>query len=438
MNIILLSGGSGKRLWPLSNDVRSKQFIKIFKKEDGLYESMVQRVYRQIKTVDTDASVVVATSKSQVSSIHNQLGDDVGICVEPCRRDTFPAIALACSYLKDVKKIDINEPVVVCPVDPYVEDDYFKALQDLSTEAVNSSSNLVLMGIEPTYPSEKYGYIISSDKEKVSKVLSFKEKPTKEVAEEYIKKGALWNGGVFAFKLKYVLEKAHELIDFTDYDDLFSKYDSLTKISFDYAVVEHEKEIEVIRFKGMWKDLGTWNTLTEAMEENIVGKGELNDTCKNVHIINEMDTPILAMGLHDVVISASPEGILVSDKEQSSYIKPFVDKYEQQVMFAEKSWGSFNVLNIDDKSMTIKVTLNEGHRMNYHSHEHRNEVWVVTSGTGTTIIDGMKQNVSAGDVITMAKGVRHTIIANTELKLIEIQLGTDISVHDKLKFELEY
>lgn len=438
MNIILLSGGSGKRLWPLSNDVRSKQFIKIFKKEDGLYESMVQRVYRQIKTVDTDASVVVATSKSQVSSIHNQLGDDVGICVEPCRRDTFPAIALACSYLKDVQKIDINEPVVVCPVDPYVEDDYFKALQDLSTEAVNSSSNLVLMGIEPTYPSEKYGYIIPSDKEKVSKVLSFKEKPTKEVAEEYIKKGALWNGGVFAFKLKYVLEKAHELIDFTDYDDLFSKYDSLTKISFDYAVVEHEKEIEVIRFKGMWKDLGTWNTLTEAMEENIVGKGELNDTCKNVHIINEMDTPILAMGLHDVVISASPEGILVSDKEQSSYIKPFVDKYEQQVMFAEKSWGSFNVLNIDDKSMTIKVTLNEGHRMNYHSHEHRNEVWVVTSGTGTTIIDGMKQNVSAGDVITMTKGVRHTIIANTELKLIEIQLGKDISVHDKQKFELEY
>ena len=438
MNIILLSGGSGKRLWPLSNDVRSKQFIKIFKKEDGLYESMVQRVYRQIKTVDTDASVVVATSKSQVSSIHNQLGDDVGICVEPCRRDTFPAIALACSYLKDVQKIDTNEPVVVCPVDPYVEDDYFKALQDLSTEAVNSSSNLVLMGIEPTYPSEKYGYIIPSDKEKVSKVLSFKEKPTKEVAEEYIKKGALWNGGVFAFKLKYVLEKAHELIDFTDYDDLFSKYDSLTKISFDYAVVEHEKEIEVIRFKGMWKDLGTWNTLTEAMEENIVGKGELNDTCKNVHIINEMDTPILAMGLHDVVISASPEGILVSDKEQSSYIKPFVDKYEQQVMFAEKSWGSFNVLNIDDKSMTIKVTLNEGHRMNYHSHEHRNEVWIVTSGTGTTIIDGMKQNVSAGDVITMAKGVRHTIIANTELKLIEIQLGTDISVHDKQKFELEY
>lgn len=438
MNIILLSGGSGKRLWPLSNDVRSKQFIKIFKKEDGSYESMVQRVYRQIKKVDQDASVTIATSKTQVSTIHNQLGDDVGISVEPCRRDTFPAIALATAYLVDVLKVDPSESVVVCPVDPYVEDSYFEALKELSDEASSSSANLVLMGIEPTYPSEKYGYIIPTSNEKISKVSTFKEKPTADVAKEYIAKGALWNGGVFAYKLQYVLDKAHELMEFKDYDDLFNRYETLNKISFDYAVVEHEKEIEVIRYKGTWKDLGTWNTLTEAMEEEIVGKGELNDTCTNVHIVNEMDVPILAMGLHDVVISASNEGILVSDKEQSSYIKPFVDKYEQQVMFAEKSWGNFKVLNIDQKSMTIQVTLNKGHKMNYHSHEHRDEVWVITSGTGKTIVDGMEQNVKAGDVITMARGCRHTIIADSELKLIEVQLGEDIQVKDKKKFDLEY
>ncbi len=438
MNIILLSGGSGKRLWPLSNDVRSKQFIKIFKKEDGSYESMVQRVYRQIKKVDEDASVTIATSKTQVSTIHNQLGEDVGISVEPCRRDTFPAIALATAYLVDVLKVDPSESVVVCPVDPYVEDSYFEALKELSDEASTTNDNLVLMGIEPTYPSEKYGYIIPTSNEKISKVSTFKEKPTAEVAKEYISKGALWNGGVFAYKLQYVLDKAHELMEFKDYDDLFNRYETLNKISFDYAVVEHEKEIEVIRYKGTWKDLGTWNTLTEAMEEEIVGKGELNDTCSNVHIVNEMDVPILAMGLHDVVISASNEGILVSDKEQSSYIKPFVDKYEQQVMFAEKSWGNFKVLNIDQKSMTIQVTLNKGHKMNYHSHEHRDEVWVITSGTGKTIVDGMEQNVKAGDVITMARGCRHTVIAESELKLIEVQLGEDIQVKDKKKFDLEY
>ena len=437
MNIVLLSGGSGKRLWPLSNDIRSKQFIKIFKKDENEYESMVQRVYRQIKKVDSDAIVTIATSKTQVSAIHNQLGCEVGVSVEPCRRDTFPAIALATAYLVDVMHVSPEESVVVCPVDPYVNDDYFEAIKGLSDQADKGEANLVLMGIEPTYPSEKYGYIIPTNAEETSFVSTFKEKPTADVAAEYIKQGALWNGGVFAYKLKYVLNKAHELIDFTDYQDLFNKYETLTKISFDYAVVEKEDKIQVIRFAGQWKDLGTWNTLTEAMEESVVGKGMMNDKCKGVHIVNELDVPVLAMGLTDVVISASAEGILVSDKEQSSYIKPFVDGIEQQIMFAEKSWGSYRVMDVEDEALTIKVTLNPGHNMNYHSHKNRDEVWVVLSGTGKTIVDGYEQNVKAGDVITMSAGCRHTVVADTELKLIEVQLGKDISVSDKQKYEME-
>ncbi|HBA97850.1 MAG TPA: mannose-1-phosphate guanylyltransferase [Lachnospiraceae bacterium] len=437
MNIILLSGGSGKRLWPLSNDIRSKQFIKIFKKDDGSYESMVQRMYRQIKAVDASASVTIATSKTQVSSIHNQLGEQVGISVEPCRRDTFPAIALACAYLADVMKASLEESVVVCPVDPYVGEDYFKALKELSVQADKGEANLVLMGIEPVYPSEKYGYIIPADKAETSEVKTFKEKPSEAVAKEYISQGALWNGGVFAYKLKYMLDKAHELISFKDYADLFNKYDTLDKISFDYAVAEKEDKIQVMRFAGQWKDLGTWNTLTEAMEEYIIGDAILNEKCRNVHVINELSVPVLAMGLNDVVISASPEGILVSDKEQSSYIKPFVDKISQQVMFAEKSWGSFRVLDVENGSMIIKVTLNAGHRMNYHSHKERDEVWVVTSGSGKTVVDGMEQDVSTGDVVTMQAGCRHTVMARTGLKLVEVQLGREINVNDKQKFPFE-
>ena len=436
MNIVLLSGGSGKRLWPLSNDIRSKQFIKIFRKEDGGYESMVQRVYRQIKAVDPQATVTIATSKAQVSAIHNQLGESVGVSVEPCRRDTFPAIALATAYLVDVKGIDPEESVVVCPVDPYVEEDYFEALKALSEQADKGEANLVLMGIEPTYPSEKYGYVIPDTADGVAMVKTFKEKPDKETAEKYIAQGALWNGGVFAYKLKYVLQKAHELIEFADYQDLFEKYETLTKISFDYAVAEKEPRIQVMRFGGQWKDLGTWNTLTEAMEESVIGEAMMNDRCEGVHIINELNVPVLAMGLHDVVISASSEGILVSDKEQSSYIKPFVDKIDQQIMFAEKSWGSFHVLDVEKASMTIKVTLNPGHSMNYHSHKNRDEVWVVIAGDGRTVVDGVQRCVKAGDVITMSAGCRHTVLADTELKLIEVQLGEEISVHDKQKYEL--
>lgn len=433
MNIVLLSGGSGKRLWPLSNDTRSKQFIKIFKTAEGNYESMVQRVYRQILSVDDKADVTIATSKSQVSAIHNQLGDNVGISVEPCRRDTFPAIALAAAYLHDMKGVAEKEPVVVCPVDPYVEQDYFEALHRLSDRAAVSEANLVLMGIEPTYPSAKYGYVIPENTEDISRVSVFKEKPDEETAREYIRRGALWNGGVFAFRLGYVLRRAHELIDFTDYQDLYAKYETLTKISFDYAVAEHETMIEVMRFGGMWKDMGTWNTLTEAMESESIGKAILNDTCDNVHVVNELDVPVLCMGLKDMVVSASPEGILVSDKTQSSYIKPYVDEIDQQIMFAEKSWGSFRVIDIEDASMTIKVTLNPGHRMNYHSHERRDEVWTVISGEGRTIVDGLERKVAAGDVVTMPAGMPHTIIADTLLQVIEVQIGEDISVSDKKK-----
>ena len=395
---------------------------------------MVQRVYRQIKTVDPEAVVTIATSKSQVSAINNQLGGNVGISVEPCRRDTFPAIALAAAYLKDVQGVAENEAIVICPVDPYVEKDYFEALQDLCDRAGASDANLVLMGIEPTYPSEKYGYIIPETAKQLSRVTMFREKPTKEVAEEYITQGALWNGGVFALRLGYVLKRAHELIDFTDYEDLFQKYDTLQKISFDYAVVEKESEIEVMRFAGTWKDLGTWNTLTEAMDSNCVGEGVLNDTCENVHVVNELNVPILCMGLKDIVVAASPEGILVSDKEQSSYIKPYVNQFDQQVMFAEKSWGSFRVLDVRDHSMTIKVTLNPGHRMNYHSHDFRDEVWTVIAGEGRAVIDDVEQTVKVGDVLTMKAGCKHTIIADTELQVIEVQIGDEISVHDKHKY----
>ena len=437
MNIVLLSGGSGKRLWPLSNDIRSKQFIKIFKRDDGEYESMVQKVYRQILQVDPDAQVTIATSKSQVSAIHNQLGEEVGISIEPCRRDTFPAIVLATAYLHYIQLIPEDEAVVVCPVDPDVNDDYFEGLKLLSEQADKGEANIVLMGIEATYPSEKYGYIIPEDKEAVSRVLTFKEKPNYLMAKKYIEQGALWNGGVFAFKLRYVLDRAREFIDFTDYQDLFEKYESLPKTSFDYAVVEKEENIQVMRFHGEWKDLGTWNTLTEAMTESSIGEVIMDPTCENVHVINELNVPILAMGLNNVVISASPDGILISDKHQSIFIKPYVDGIDQQIMYAEKSWGSFRVLDVEHDSLTIKVTLNPGHQMNYHSHLHRDEVWVVISGKGTTVVDGEKKEVSVGDVIKMRAGSRHTVIALTELKMVEVQLGRDISVHDKIKYELE-
>lgn len=437
MNIILLSGGSGKRLWPLSNDIRSKQFIKLFDSPNGERESMVQRVYRQMKSVDPNVDVTVATAKSQVSSLRNQLGEDVAISIEPSRRDTFPAIALATAFLHDVRKIDKNETVVVCPVDPYVDDGYFTMLQKLDEQAKRGEANLVLMGIEPTYPSEKYGYIIPESKDRLSSVRTFKEKPDKQTAEGYIAQGALWNGGVFAYRLCYVLEKARELLGTSDYGELYQNYGTLKKISFDYAVAEKEPSIQVLRYAGAWKDIGTWNTLAEEMSEQAQGNVIMDETCENVTVINELSLPVLCMGLRDTVVAVSGEGVLVSDRERSSYIKPYADKIAGQIMYADKSWGTFTVLDVQDESMTICIRMQPGHRLTYHSHKHRDEVWTVISGKGRSVVDGMEQKVSVGDVITMQAGCRHTLIADTAMKVIEVQLGDKIDASDKQVFRIE-
>lgn len=433
MNIILLSGGSGKRLWPLSNDVRSKQFIKLFKNGDT-YESMVQRVYRQLKKVDENSNITIATSKTQVSVIHNQLGDYVSVSVEPCRRDTFPAIALSTAYLHYVKNVSLDDSVVVCPVDPYVEDAYFECIKDIYEYSCTGQSNLTLMGIAPTEPSEKFGYIMPKTNGQISQVDSFKEKPSVELAKEYIEKGGLWNGGVFAYKIGYLLDKAHELIDFTDYYDLFNKYDTLTKISFDYAVVEKEKNISVIKYKGMWEDLGTWNTFAKAMSENSIGNVIMDDYCQNTQVINELDLPILCMGLKDMIVSASADGILVSDKDRSVDIKEYVNSIQQPIMFAEKSWGEYKVIDVEDESLTIKVSLKKGNKMNYHSHQYRDEVWTIINGVGIATVNDRDYVLNSGDTIKLPRNCKHTIFAETDLQLIEVQSGKDISKKDKIKY----
>lgn len=436
MNIILLSGGSGKRLWPLSNDIRSKQFIKLFRDDEGNYESMVQRVYRQITSVDREAVITIATSKSQASAIKNQLGDKVSICVEPCRRDTFPAILLAAAYLHDEAGVSEEECVVVCPVDPYVENTYYESVEKLEELVEQNTANLTLMGIEPAYPSEKYGYIIPEGSGEVSRVREFKEKPDVETAKKYLSQNALWNAGVFAFRLGYLLEKADSLVEFTDYRDLYTKYESLTKISFDYAVVEKETSIQVMRYRGQWRDVGTWNMMAEVMADDIKGKGVKDETCENTHIVNELNIPIICMGCKNMVIAASGDGILVADKERSGYMKPYVEMVSSDAMFVEKSWGTYTVIDVQPGSMTVKISMLPGQQMSYHSHDYRDEVWTVVSGRGKAVVDGMEQIVRAGDVLTIAAGCRHTILAETNLDMIEVQMGESISVEDKKKYEM--
>ena len=431
MNIILLSGGSGKRLWPLSNEVRSKQFLKIFRRADGSKESMVMRMYRMIRQVDPASTITIATSGNQIPQIRAQLGENVGISVEPARRDTFAAIALAAAYLKK-QGVGMENPVVVCPVDPYVEGDYFECLKELSDEAGRGNANLTLMGIEPIYPSEKYGYIIPESKAHISAVLAFREKPDIETAKKYITQGALWNGGVFAFRLSYILGVAREILGTDDYDELFAGYGSLQKISFDYAVEEKEESINVIRFGGSWKDLGTWNTLVEALDEPVSGNA-VAEGCENTHIVNELGIPVVALGIRDSIIAATPDGILVSDKETSPKLKDYV--LSSRPMYERRDWGEYTVLDCrihkdGRNSLTKELIISAGKHISYQRHRYRTEIWTVTEGIGELILEGKTKKVMRGDVAVIKAGTKHAIKAIDELHIIEVQIGEELTEED--------
>lgn len=439
MHLILLSGGSGKRLWPLSNDVRSKQFLKLLKDENGNAESMVQRVYRQIKEVGGWDSITVAASASQRDMLALQLGEDVNVVIEPERRDTFPAIALACSYLYSEENVSREEAIAVLPVDPYVDLDYFKKVSSMEKVILqDKETDLVLLGAMPTFPTEKYGYIVCE--KNGSEVSRFKEKPSVEEAQDLIDQGALWNCGVFGLKLDYVLsilEEKYGVKDFS-YNAMKQVFLTLKKTSFDYEIVEKAKNIKVIKYENTWMDLGTWQTITMEMKNSTEGNVITDGGCVNTHVINDIDMPIVAMGVEDSVIVASNDGILVAKKDQTSRLKDMISGVNNRPMYERKRWGKYKVYENNGGALTKKLIIEAGKQISYQYHEHRKEVWTILSGEGILYLDGEKSQVSVGDVIKVDEGIKHAIKAVTQLEIIEVQIGDKLEEEDIVRINMEW
>jgi mannose-1-phosphate guanylyltransferase len=436
LNLVLLSGGSGKRLWPLSNDSRSKQFLKLLEGKNNKKVSMVERVFQQLSSVGIAESTIIATSKAQVEILQSQIGFDVPLVIEPERRDTFPAIALAATYLYSVKKIGLNEIVGVLPVDPYVDDHFFEKVLELELALKTQDADLALIGVKPTIPSTKYGYIVPSlnDNNLFLKVNHFKEKPTVVQAEELINKNALWNCGVFAFELNFIISRLKEKGFPTDYNDLIKQYDKLPKISFDYEVVEKAKNIFVLPYEGYWRDLGTWNTLTEEMSSKCIGVGNMSKDSQNTHIINELDIPIKVLDISNTIVAASPDGILISSKEASPRIKELLTESTSRPMYEERRWGWFKVLDYttseNNEVLTKRIGIKAGKNISYQQHFKRSEVWTVIKGEGLIAIDDQIKPIMPGDVIKISVKEKHGIKAITDMEIIEVQNGTELIEED--------
>lgn len=441
MQLILLSGGSGKRLWPLSNDAYSKQFLRLLPSPDGIRESMLQRVIRQIHEAGLDAAVTIATGENQRDPIICQLGEAVDIVTEPERRDTFPAIALACKYLEKEKSCNRDETVVVMPSDPYTDTGYFQSIRKMADELEQNKADLVLMGIQPTYASTKYGYIIPENAEgSLLKVSRFTEKPDEKRAEELKNAGALWNGGVFVFRLGYLLDIINNYIHADSFAEFRSRYAELPKISFDYEVVEKANNIGVVPFVGLWKDLGTWDALTEVLDSSSIGNCIMDKTSCNTNMVNQLDIPCICVGTSNLVVAAGPDGILVADKGSCEHIKEYVAALHNRPMYEERRWGTYEIINnFTSKSGTqflIKhICVHNGKSVGYQKHSCRDEIWTIMDGTGCFVLDGETKMLQAGDTVYIRKGQKHAIKAVTELDFIEQQIGNNLTDDDVEYFD---
>ncbi len=410
---------------------------------------MVQRVVRQLRESGTGGEITVATSASQHDVILSQLGAGISVVTEPERRDTFPAIALAASWLAFEKGCSEDETVVVMPCDPFTEAGYFKAVGRMARAVEAGAADLVLMGIRPATPSSKFGYVVpgpgapdrvdgADDTYNIYKVSRFTEKPDPDTAAELISEGAFWNGGVFAFRLGYMTGIVRRYVDAASFTEIRSRYGEFPKISFDYEVVEKARSVAVVPFDGSWKDLGTWNALTEELQDRATGNVIMDDACENTHVVNELEIPVMCIGTRNLVVAASYDGILVSDRDRSESIRSYADSLHGRPMYVECSWGEYRVLGIEESpdgfmSVTRKVTLRAGREISYRVHRLRSEVWTFTDGEGTVALDGCVRPVRHGSTVCIPEGTAHAVKALRDLHFIEIQSGRTVADDD---FEL--
>ena len=444
MQIILLSGGSGKRLWPLSNSTRSKQFLQLLQDPSGRKESMVQRVVRQIGESALDASVSIATSESQRDFIETQLGAMVDVVTEPERRETFPAIALSSCYLVSQKGCSRDEVVVVMPCDTYTEARYFDVVAKMVALVEQNVAELVLMGVPAKHASADFGYVIpATTGDSYAMVKRFIEKPTEKKAQELIGQGAYWNGGVFAFRLGYMMDLVNHYVPTNSFTELRERYGELPKISFDYEVAEKAPSVAVVPFDGKWKDLGDWNALVRELPKAAMGKVVMGSNVEGSTVINELSLPVVCDGVKNVVVAAGHDGILVCSKESSEYIKQYVDPIHMRPMFEERRWGTYRVL--DDSryadgshSLTKSITLHPGKYISYQIHHHRTEVWTFVEGEGLFVLDGEVRRVKAGDTVIIPVEHYHSIRAITELTFIEVQMGNPLIEEDIERFDWDW
>lgn len=416
---ILLSGGSGKRLWPLSGPARSKQYIRFLPDEKtGQPCSMVQRIWRQLQAASLAQNCLICAGQNQIDILHSQLGE-VPIAAEPACLDTFPAVALSCAYLTSKMHARPDDAVCIMPVDPYTDESYFAALKRMPQVLQDSGAQVVLMGIRPLSPSGGFGYMLPERNQgNFLSIREFVEKPDPARAEELIAQGALWNGGVFCLRIGTVLDRLRTGGFPTDYDELYRQYDALPAISFDYAFVEHCPRLAAIPFEGTWKDIGSWGAVSKIAQSAAPDNCRIDDSCRNVFAVNKTNIPLVLLGVSNLVAAVSGDGILIADPASELALKQVVDTLPARPAFEEKSWGTAVVLDYfeeDGLCCTVqKITVKSEACLHAEMLTPANGSFSVLKGSGRFLCAGNETQLSPGQCVSLPAGAAYSACAGKE------------------------
>ena len=444
---VILAGGSGTRLWPISRELYPKQLLKLFGNK-----TLIQQTFSRLKKIIPPEKIYIVTNQSFEEDIYLQLKGlgmiRENILVEPAQRNTAPAIALAS---KKIFNKDKSAIILTCPADHLIKPDkeFIRAVK--IAFPVAQKNFLVIFGIAPTNPSSEYGYIKINSKNKVYKVEKFIEKPDKEEAEDLIKKGGLWNSGIFIWKAKIILQEIRKNIPEVYKAVKSQSYLSLQPISIDKGVLEHSKKIRAIPANFQWQDIGSWKSLYQLLPkdsaQNVLNEKVLESGCQNCLIYGSQKRIVASIGLEDLIVVDTEDAVLVSHKEKTHEIKALLEKMKKnnfpqylQHPTTYRPWGSFTVIEERKNFKVKKVVVKPKEKLSLQFHKQRSEHWVVLKGLAKVELNDKIFYLKPHQSIDVPVEVKHRLInpGRENLEIIEIQSGDYLGEDDIIRIDDKY